>query len=49
MREALAEYVAKHKHARITERLNEVYAAEDGVLDPAVREAARQTLRRSQW
>jgi metal-responsive CopG/Arc/MetJ family transcriptional regulator len=49
VREALAEYVAKHKHARITERLNEVYAAEDGVLDPAVREAARQTLRRSQW
>lgn len=49
VREALGEYIAKHKHARVTERLNEVYAVENSSLDDFGREAARQTLKRSEW
>ena len=46
--EALAEYVAKHRHADVTERLNAVYAVEDGRLDPGLAELQRQTLLRSE-
>lgn len=49
VREALAEYVAKHRHAKITERLNAVYAREAQTIDPFVAEAARLTLMRSEW
>lgn len=34
---------------RVAERLNRVYASEPEPLDPAVREAARRTLKRSKW
>jgi metal-responsive CopG/Arc/MetJ family transcriptional regulator len=44
---ALAEYLAKHRDAKVTEQLNTVYAAT--ATDPAVRTAARQTLDRSEW
>ena len=47
--EALAEYVAKHRHAEVTERLNAVYAVEDGRLEPDLVEAARRTLARNEW
>ncbi len=47
--EALAEYVAKHRHAEVTERLNAVYAVEDGRLDPDLREAARRMLASNEW
>jgi len=47
--EALSEYVAKHRGTRVTERLNEVYAAEKSALDPDLRVAQRRTLKRSQW
>ena len=47
--EALAEYVAKHRHAKVTERLNAVYAVEDGRLDPDLIEAARRTLATNEW
>ena len=49
MREALSEYVAKHRHARITERLSEVYATGSGDADSFVSEAARRTLRKNEW
>ena len=45
---ALAEYVAKHQSRKVSERLDEVYATESNA-DPFVREAARRTLRRSEW
>ena len=45
---ALAEYVAKHQSRKVSERLDEVYATESN-RDPFVREAARRTLRRSEW
>lgn len=46
---ALAEYVAKHRGTRITERLNAVYATEDSRLDEGMTTTARRTLRRSKW
>jgi metal-responsive CopG/Arc/MetJ family transcriptional regulator len=49
IREALAEYVAKHRHSRVTERLNAVYSTGDSALDPPLRAAAGRTLRRSEW
>ncbi|MFW6199726.1 MAG: hypothetical protein ACOC8K_04055 [Gemmatimonadota bacterium] len=36
---ALAEYVAKHRDAEVTKRLNEVYATESSGLDSSLRSA----------
>ena len=46
---ALAEYVAKHRASQVTQRLNAVYAAEDGRLDPAVARAQGSVLARERW
>jgi predicted transcriptional regulator len=46
---AVAEFIARHKTSRITERLNAVYAAEESRLDPDVKHAGDETLRRSAW
>ena len=41
---ALAEFVAKHRGRKITERLNAVYAVEDSRLSPAVRRLQGRSL-----
>jgi antitoxin MazE6 len=46
---ALADYVAKHRGRKTTERLNAVYASEPGRLDPAVRRAQRRSLETETW
>lgn len=46
---ALAEYVARHRAGRVTERLDAVYSAEDSRPDATVRAAAARTLRRADW
>ncbi len=46
---AVAEYVAKHQDAKVTERLNAVYAAQPSRSDAALRKAARKTVRRAEW
>ncbi len=46
---ALAEFLAKHKADRITQRLNAVYAAEDSRLDPALLGAQARVLSRESW
>ena len=46
---ALAEFVAKHRAAKVTDRLDAVYAAEPSRLDPAVQRAQRRTARKSEW
>lgn len=46
---ALAEYVAKHQAARVTERLNAVYAVQPSHLDAPLRRAQQRTLERSEW
>ena len=45
---ALAEYVAKHRAAKISERLDAVYAAEDSRLDKSIRRAQRRAIRESE-
>ena len=42
--EALAEFIAKHRNAKISERLNAVYAVEDSRLDPALSAGQRRAL-----
>jgi len=46
---ALSEFIARHKISRVTERLNAVYAVEESRLDPDVKQAGDETLRRSEW
>jgi predicted transcriptional regulator len=46
---ALAEYVARHRAGRVTERLDTVYGTEDGRAEASTRSAARRTLRRADW
>jgi len=46
---ALAEFVAKHKANQFTQRLNAVYADEEGRLDPAAVSAQTRTLAPETW
>jgi len=46
---ALAEYVAKHRTARVTERLNAVYLAETSRLDRSIDKAQRRRAKSSEW
>lgn len=46
---AVAEYVAKHLEAKVTDRLNSVYAEQSSRLGPGVREAQRRTTERTVW
>ena len=46
---ALAEYIARHRVGRVTERLDAVYGVEDSKPDASVRSAGRRILRRSDW
>ena len=43
---ALAEFVAKNRGRKVTERLNAVYASEDSRLSPAVRRLQHRSLTR---
>lgn len=47
--EALEEYVAKHRHTRVTEQLNALYSTEPAKVDEPVRRAQRRMLKRSDW
>lgn len=46
---ALAEYLAKHQAAKVTERLDDVYGARAGKLDARMRRAQQRVLRRVEW
>ena len=46
---ALADYVARHRGRKTTERLDAVYAGEPGHVDPAVRRAQRRSLESDPW
>ena len=46
---ALAEYVAKHRAAKISERLDAVYAAEEARVDRSLSRAQREVLEQSEW
>lgn len=46
---ALAEYVAKQRYDRVTERLNAVYATEESRLPDDLRHAQQRLLLRQEW
>ena len=46
---AMAEYVAKHRGADVTARLNEVYSEVDSRLPAAFRKAQARTIGESEW
>ena len=46
---ALAEFVAKHRAAKVSERLDAVYAAEESRVDRSLSRAQREVLERSEW
>lgn len=46
---ALSEFIAKHRSAKVSERLNAVYATEDSQLDTATAAGQRRVIRRSEW
>ena len=45
----LAEFVAKNRSRKVTERLDAVYAAEESRLDPRVRRAQRRAIAADSW
>ena len=46
---ALAEFVAKHRGRKITERLNTVYGSEDSRLPRELRRLQSRSLTRESW
>jgi metal-responsive CopG/Arc/MetJ family transcriptional regulator len=46
---AVAEFLAKHTTSELTDRLNRVYAAEPGALDPGLRRVQQRSLRPEAW
>jgi metal-responsive CopG/Arc/MetJ family transcriptional regulator len=46
---ALKRYVARHRHATVTEALNRVYAKESSELDPVVAAIQAASLPREDW
>lgn len=42
---ALTEFIAKHRAAKVSERLDAVYAAEESRVDPSVAAAQRHAIR----
>jgi len=46
---AVAEYVAKHQDAKVTERLDAVYGTESSAVDGDVRRAQGRAARRAPW
>jgi metal-responsive CopG/Arc/MetJ family transcriptional regulator len=46
---ALSEFLAKHQGRKVTARLNQVYATEDGRLDERLARMQRQSLGPDAW
>ena len=46
---ALAEYLAKHQAAKVTERLNAVYGTQPTQLDEGLARAQRRAVARREW
>jgi metal-responsive CopG/Arc/MetJ family transcriptional regulator len=46
---ALADFLAKHRGGKVTQRLNTVYATQDSQLEPGVRRLQRRSLERNPW
>jgi len=46
---ALAEFIAKHRSSKVTERLNAVYPAEMSSVERPLRTAQRRAAARTTW
>ena len=46
---ALAEFLAKHRGRKVTDRLNAVYGVEESRVEPGVRRLQRRSLERDSW
>jgi metal-responsive CopG/Arc/MetJ family transcriptional regulator len=46
---AVAEFLAKHQHAKVTERLDQVYGQQPSHLAPPIRRAQGRSLRPPEW
>jgi metal-responsive CopG/Arc/MetJ family transcriptional regulator len=46
---AVAEFLAKHHDAKVTERLDQVYAQQSSRLERPLRRAQARALRSSEW
>ncbi len=46
---ALAEYLAKHRDADVTSKLNEALAGQSSGIDPALRRAQARSVGSAQW
>jgi hypothetical protein len=46
---ALADFLAKHRGRKVTERLDAIYAVEQSRLEPAVRRLQRRSLGEDSW
>lgn len=46
---ALAEFVAKHRGQKVTQRLNDVYGTEDSRLARSLRRLQSRSLAREEW
>jgi metal-responsive CopG/Arc/MetJ family transcriptional regulator len=46
---ALADFLAKHRGRKVTERLDAVYGAEESRLEPSVRRLQRRSLQGDSW
>jgi metal-responsive CopG/Arc/MetJ family transcriptional regulator len=46
---AVAEFLAKHQDAKVTERLDEVYGQQPSRLERPLRRAQRRSLRSTEW
>jgi metal-responsive CopG/Arc/MetJ family transcriptional regulator len=46
---AVAEFLAKHRHARVTERLDQVYGQQPTRLERPLRRAQGRSVRSLEW
>ena len=46
---ALAEFLAKHRGRKVTDRLNTIYGVEESRVEPGVRRLQRRSLERDSW
>jgi metal-responsive CopG/Arc/MetJ family transcriptional regulator len=46
---AVAEFLAKHQHAKVTERLDQVYGQQSSRLERPLRRAQGRSLRSTEW
>jgi metal-responsive CopG/Arc/MetJ family transcriptional regulator len=46
---ALAEFIAKHRSSKVTERLNDVYTAEASKVDKPLQRAQHRAVGKTEW